>query len=117
MQTILLITQGLLGLVFLFTGGAKLAGSQQMKDDFDRFGYSSGFRLFTGFLEVTGAAFLLAGYAWPGIAAGGGILLVAVMGGALWTHLARVGDPFSKALPPLVLGALALWVTIAHWPA
>lgn len=117
MYTAILITQGLLGLVFLGAGGAKLAGAQQMRDDFDRFGYPGGFRIFTGVCEVTGAALLLAGFWWPPSAVGGGLLLMCVMLGALYTHFVRAGDPFAKALPPLVLLCLLAWVTAAQWPA
>lgn len=115
MHTALLITQGLLGLVFLLAGSAKLFGAQQMKDDFDRFGYSGGFRLLTGGLEATAAALLLTGFWWPTLAGGGAFLVVVVMTGAVWTHV-RVGDRVADAVPALVLGALAVWIAVAQWP-
>jgi hypothetical protein len=112
MTVALLITQGFLSLVYLFAGGAKLAGAEQMKDDFERFGYSDGFRLLTGALEVGAAGLLLAGYGWPGATAVGGALLTAVMAGALATHWS-VGDSVGKMIPPLLLGVLAGWLAIA----
>jgi hypothetical protein len=115
MHTLLLLCQGLLGLLYLFTGGAKLAGTEQMTDDFDRFGYSPGFRLFTGLLEVSGAGLLLAGYEWPMLAGWGALLILVVMVGALATHV-RVGDGLAQMAPPVVLGLLAAWVAAAHWP-
>lgn len=116
MHTALLITQGLLGLVFLLAGSAKLFGAQQMKDDFDRFGYSAGFRLLTGGLEATAAALLLAGFWWPALAGWGALLVLVVMTGAVWTHGVRVDDRFADAVPALLLGALAVWVAAVQWP-
>jgi hypothetical protein len=115
MQILLLIVQGLLGLVYTFTGGAKLVGAEQMKDDFDRFGYSDGFRLFTGLMEVSAAGLILVGFAWPAYAAWGALLVLCVMAGAIWTHL-RAGDALTQTIPPLVLAGLAGWVVLAHWP-
>lgn len=114
MYVALLIAQGLLVLAFLGAGGAKLAGADQMIDDFERFGYPQSFRVFTGLCEVVGAALLIAGFWWPVAAALGALLLVCVMIGAVWTHLARAGDPVGQAAPPLVLGALAVWVAVAQ---
>jgi uncharacterized membrane protein YphA (DoxX/SURF4 family) len=116
MHTAMLITQGLLGVIFLFTGGSKLAGTEPMRKDFNRFGYPSGFRLFTGLMEGTAAALLLAGFWWPALAAWGAALVLTVMIGAVWTHLVRVGDRSSEAAPAIVLGALACWVVVAQWP-
>jgi len=115
MNVALLLTQGFLALVYLFTGSAKLAGADQMKDDFERFGYSGSFRLVTGTVEVAGAGLLAAGYLWPAAAAMGAAVLTMVMLGALATHW-RVGDSLGKMIPPLVLGSLAAWLAIASWP-
>lgn len=117
MTLLLTLTQGLLAGVFAFTGIAKLAGAQSMKDDFNRFGYSPGFRLLTGILEVGAAVLLCAGFWLPSLAAYGSITVIAVMSGALWTHLVRTGDAYAKAVPAFVLGLLATWVAAAHWLA
>lgn len=116
MHTAMLIAQGLLGVIFLFTGGSKLAGTEQMRKDFNRFGYPPGFRLFTGLMEGTAAALLLAGFWWPALAAWGAALALTVMIGAVWTHLVRAGDRSSEAAPAIVLGALACWIVVAQWP-
>jgi hypothetical protein len=113
MNVALLITQGVLTLVYLFTGGAKLAGADQMKEDFRRFGYSDSFRLFTGVVEVSAAGLLAAGFVWTGVAGLGAALIAAVMGGAVATHW-HVGDALAKMLPALVLGALAAWLAITY---
>jgi uncharacterized membrane protein YphA (DoxX/SURF4 family) len=114
MTLALSIVQGFLTLVYLAAGAAKLAGAGQMKNDFERFGYSDDFRLVTGFIEVSAAALLAAGFAWPSAAAWGGALLTAVMAGALATHW-NVGDSVGKMIPPLLLGSLAAWLALAHW--
>lgn len=116
MNVAILVTQGFLALVYLFTGSAKLAGSEQMKQDFERFGYSGSFRLVTGTVEVGAAALLAAGFLWPTAAALGGAVLTAVMVGALGTHW-KVGDSLGKMIPPFVLGSLAAWLAVASWPA
>jgi DoxX-like family len=48
-----------LAALFLFTGGAKLAGLPAMVEVFERVGFGQWFRYLTGILEVGGAALLL----------------------------------------------------------
>lgn len=81
-----------------------------MKEEFDRFGYPSWFRVATGLLETAGAAGMLAGLRTPRLIRPSGALLGGVMTGALWTHLVRTGDPPQRALPPLALLAFSAWV-------
>ena len=57
--------------LFLFTGGAKLAGLPAMVEVFERVGFSQWFPYLTGILEVGGAALLL----WPPMTALGALLL------------------------------------------
>lgn len=113
MHIALLVTQGILTLVYLLTGSAKLVGAEQMKDDFERFGYSDSFRLITGVIEVSAAGLLAAGFVWTGVAGLGAALAAAVMGGAIATHW-HVGDSPAKMLPALVLGGLAAWLAVAY---
>jgi len=112
-----LVVQGLLGLVFLATGSMKLAGTEQMEDDFERFGYPRWFMFFTGAQEVTGATGLALGFGWPLAAVVGAGALVIAMVGAVWTHLVRTDDALTQALPPLVLGSLAVWVLVVQGSA
>ena len=116
MHTLLLIVQGLLGLVFAGAGSAKLAGADQMKDDFATFGYPTWFMYFTGLVELGGAVGLLAGFWWTTGIGWGALLLVATMIGAVWTELARRGEGPGRALPPLILGLLAAWLLWWQWP-
>lgn len=104
------LAQGLLGAVFLGSGGAKLAG--QMKGEFERFGYPPWFRIATGLVEVTSGASLLAGLRDARWAAAGSLLACGMMTGALWTHLARAGDPLVNAAPAGLLLGLSSWVAV-----
>jgi uncharacterized membrane protein YphA (DoxX/SURF4 family) len=114
MTLALQIAQGLLAFVYLAAGAAILAG--QMNDDFERFGYPPAFRVLTGVLEVTAGVLLGAGFFVPALAPYGAALVVVLMTGAVYTHLARASDPPAKALPALVLGSLALWLAVTSWP-
>jgi uncharacterized membrane protein YphA (DoxX/SURF4 family) len=107
MGILTVILQVVLGLAFLGTGGSKLGGAQQMKDDFDRFGYPRWFMLVTGAIEVVAALGVLAGIFVPVLAVLGVLLIAAVMVGAIATHV-RMKDPGSKIAPPAVLLTLAV---------
>ena len=109
MTWILNTLQTLLGLMFLGSGGSKLAGANDMVDDFDRFRYPQWFRFVTGAVEVGGALGLLLGFARPALTPLASVLLSATMTGAVATH-ARVSDPVSKAATPTVLLALLVFV-------
>ncbi len=87
--------QGLLGLVFLGSGGSKLAGTHEMVDDFDRHRYPQWFRVVTGAVEVGGALGLLLGFFRPALTPLVGLLLGATMTGVLATH-AKVKTPRQK---------------------
>jgi uncharacterized membrane protein YphA (DoxX/SURF4 family) len=116
MSLALSVAQGLLTVLFVAAGSAKVARTDRMQDEFERFGFSEGFMLLTGTSQLLGAAALLAGY-WSSLLAalGGGIILVNMLG-AVWSHLVRGGDPVVKAVPPSVLGLLAAWVLLAQAP-
>jgi uncharacterized membrane protein YphA (DoxX/SURF4 family) len=116
MNTLALVLQGLLGLVYLGSGGSKLAATDQMVDDFERFGYPRWFLFVTGGIEVTAAIGLLVGIWQPVWAAAGAAAIVVTMIGAVATHLGPAGDPVSKAVPPLLLGTLAAIVAWVQWP-
>ncbi len=105
--------QVLLGLAFLGAGGSKLAGVDQMVDEFDRYRYPQWFRIVTGLVEVSGALGMLAGIFRPVVAPFAGLLLAATMAGALATHL-RIKDPVAKMAPPTVLLILSTAVLAAH---
>ena len=114
MQILAIILQVLLGLAFLGAGGQKLAASEEMVNDFERFGYPRWFLYATGAVEITGAIGMLAGIFVPLVGALAGMWLAAVMLGALFTHL-RTKDSASKMVPALVLLVLVLAVSTIHF--
>lgn len=113
MRTLTKILQVLLGLAFLGAGGQKLAGADQMVDDFDRFRYPRWFMYVTGAIETTGALGMLVGLARPLVVPFAGMLLAATMTGALATHM-RMKDPAQKMVPPTILLTLSTLVLVTH---
>lgn len=105
------ILQALLSLVFLGSGASKLASANEMVDDFDRFRYPQWFRVVTGAAEIGSALGLFAGLFRPLFTPIAGLLLSAMMTGALATHK-RIKDPAKKKVPPAVLLGLAVFVTV-----
>ncbi|MBI1930713.1 DoxX family protein [Candidatus Poribacteria bacterium] len=97
----------LLALVFLGSGGSKLAGVRMHIENFARWGYPNWFMYVTGLVEVAGAALVLV----PATRFYGAALLVCTMLGAIVTHL-KAGE--LAMLPPpfvlLVLAGLVAWV-------
>ncbi|MBW7456389.1 DoxX family protein [Paenibacillus sepulcri] len=110
-----IVLQIVLALGFLMFGFMKF-GSKQMVDEFARYQLSSGFRVFTGLVEVAGAALMIIGIWYDQIAAIGGLVLTVTMIGAIITHL-RVKDPASKTGMPIILLILALVVLFLNWGA
>ena len=103
------ILQVILGLGFIMFGLMKF-GSKQMVEGFKHYGYSAGFRIFTGVVEIVAAVLLIAGI-WNGtLAAIGSFLVVATMIGAIFTHI-KIQDKLKDMMMPiilLVLGAIVL---------
>lgn len=110
------IVQGLLALVFLFTGGTKLVMPLEAVASQMPVPLPGAFVRFLGAAELLGAIGLIL----PGLlrirtgltplAAAG---LVAIMGGAVVLTLVGVG--VAPALGPLVLGLLAGFVAYGRW--
>lgn len=100
----------LLALAFVSAGGMKLAGAPQFVALFDQIGIGQWFRLLTGTLEVAGGLLLLI----PRTSIFGALLLVCVMIGAVFTHLAVIGGNPAPALVLLALSAGVLWLRRAQ---
>ena len=77
------IVTGLLALIFLLSGSAKLLGLEFEVDAFERWGYPVWFMYFTGAVEVAGAVALLI----PRLASIAALGLSGVMVGAVATHV------------------------------
>ncbi len=86
---------------FLLAGVVKVAGAEQITRNFREWGYGDGFRIFVGILESLGGLGLL----FPFFCAVSGLILMVLMGGAFYTHLAA-GEGFATASPALVLALL-----------
>lgn len=100
----LTILSWLLGLLFLGTGGAKLAGLPMVAAQFEGWGYPLWFVDAVGMAEVLGGLLLF-------IPAGrlvGSLLLAIVMVGATGTHI-MAGEWASVPVPVVLLAALA-WI-------
>ena len=113
MTVLSIILQVLLGLGFLMFGYQKFT-SEDMKQGFEYFGYSQGFRIFTGAFEVLSAVVILAGIWVKPLAAIGGLMIVATMIGAIGTHL-KIKDTVKNMLMPFILLVLGALVLILNW--
>lgn len=110
------VLQGLLGTIFVFSGGYKFSGSKQIVAQWRAWRLPQWFRYVTGTVEAAGGVGLLVGIGvrWLGPLAG--LWLAATMLGALLTHL-RVHDPASKMAPAAVLLVLGVATAVLSWPA
>jgi hypothetical protein len=98
---------GIAVLFLIFDGAIKLVPIQPVTDSLRELGYpaTDSFARFLGVVTLLCTAL----YAWPRTALLGAVLLTAIMGGAIASHL-RLGDPlFSHTLFGVYLGLL-FWV-------
>jgi uncharacterized membrane protein YphA (DoxX/SURF4 family) len=101
------VLSGIAVLFLLFDGAIKLVPIQPVTDSLRELGYpaTDSFARFLGIVTLLCTAL----YAWPRTALLGAVLLTAIMGGAIASHL-RLGDPlFSHTLFGVYLGLL-FWV-------
>ena len=100
----------LLGAMFLFAGGTKLAGLPMHVEHFAHWGYPSWFMYVTGFIETLSAVLVVI----PKTRFLGAVLVMCTMIGASVTLL-RAGD--TSQLPvPLVMFALATFTALKNRP-
>ncbi|WP_174612731.1 DoxX family protein [Virgibacillus ihumii] len=104
------IIQIILAFMFFKAAVPKFTSNQQV-EAFETYGYSQWFRNITAIVEV-GTAFLLIIGIWKQqLAAIGGLLVLATMIGAIFTHI-KLKDSFSNmvlSIALLVLGVIVLW--------
>ena len=96
-----IVVSTLSGLVFVFSGGMKLVGGEEVAAGFEHLELRESLRLPIGILELACTVVYLV----PATAGLGAVLLTGYLGGAILAHL-RVGDPI---VLPLVLGGL-VWL-------
>ncbi len=94
-----------LAALFLFAGGAKLAGLPAMVEVFERVGFGQWFRYLTGLLELSGAALLL----WPATTAYGALLLTIVSIGAFLAQLLVLHEDVIHCIVLAVILAAIAW--------
>ena len=111
----IIIVQVVLGLLFVGIGSMTVAGRKMFVENFRRFGYPQWFRVVTGSLEVLGGLGLLIGIWLPWLAALASAGLTLVMLGAVVTEV-RTREPLQKIALPIVMGALAIVVSMSYWP-
>lgn len=91
--------------VFLGFGAAKLLGADMMVAVFETVGVGQWFRYLTGMLEVGGALLLVI----PRAAGLGGLILAAVMVGAVAAHLLVLGGSPAAPIVLLLVTATIAW--------
>ena len=94
-----------LAALFLFAGGAKLAGLPAMVEVFEHVGLGQWFRYFTGSLELSGAALLL----WPATTALGALILTIVSIGAAFAQILVLHEDVIHAIVLAVPLAAIAW--------
>jgi uncharacterized membrane protein YphA (DoxX/SURF4 family) len=95
----------LLAAIFIFAGGAKLAGLPAMVDEFERVGLGQWFRYFTALLELGGAALLL----WPSTTAFGALMLAIVSVGAFLAQLLVLHEDIVHAIVMALILCTIAW--------
>ena len=105
LNVVLWVLQLAAAAVFLMAGYSKLSSDPLAVAGFGQIGLGQWFRYLTGALEVAGALALLT----PWLSGAGALLLVAVMVGAVATHLLVLGGSPLLAIIMLVVTAIIAW--------
>jgi uncharacterized membrane protein YphA (DoxX/SURF4 family) len=102
-----------LAVAFVLVGISKLEGPSALRwaDRFANWGFPANTQYLIGMAEILGGIGVLIPR-WRRVAAA---MLVAIMIGALCTHVARA--EFPRLIPPLVLGGLAFLLCSASLPS
>lgn len=104
------VLQVLLAVVFLLSGGIKIAGHPMQVANFQRYGYPQWFRVVTGVVEVIGAAGMVAGLFEEQFAIAAAVVLGVTMVGATYTDIRR--SPPAMVAPPVVLLVMSIAVAV-----
>jgi uncharacterized membrane protein YphA (DoxX/SURF4 family) len=109
---IIIILQIILGIFFMFTGTRIISG--KMANEFSQFGLPSYFNFLTGFFEIIGSIGMIVGIWYPIVALLSGLLLGATMLAAAFTLVVIARDPFTKAIPAIVLCLVSFAIALYH---
>ncbi len=107
------ILQLLLVAAFAYFGVLKITGADQMKQSFKKFGYSDRFMKITGILEVSAAVCLLLGLLLPWFTNLGGLMIIGITFGAIYTHIVKENS-LKEALPAFVMAIVTNVVMLIH---
>ncbi|MCQ6559393.1 DoxX family protein [Paenibacillus mendelii] len=113
MNIVTIILQSLLLLAFLFSGLSKIAGAKMQVEVFRHIKLPQWFRVFTGFVQVAGAAGLLAGFWDKGMLSLAALWIGCTMLGAVLSHI-RVNDPIKQMFAPFLLMILSMTLALLH---
>jgi len=91
--------------------GYRGGDAKTLKEEFATYGLPTWFYYLVGTLKIVCALAVLAGIWFPLLATLGGAGLAVLMAGAFTMHL-KVKDPFSKAIPSLVMLAMSLAIAL-----
>ncbi len=105
-----MVLRYLVAAFFVMVAVKNLAGDARMASDFQRWGYSDGFRVLTAVLQLAGAGLLL----FPRVAYLGAALLACIMVGATYTHVKH--DPPATLVSPVVFLVLVGLLLYAYRP-
>ncbi|MCM3750278.1 DoxX family protein [Paenibacillus pasadenensis] len=106
------ILQILIGIFFMFTGIKIISG--KMAAEFERFGMPPMFNFLTGLIELTAAIGMVVGIWFPVLAVISGALLAGTMIVAAFVLIVVAKDPFTKAVPALVLCVFSVTISLLH---
>lgn len=99
------LLSGLLGLIYLASGGAKLAGLEMVVEQFRGWGYPRWFVDVVGLFEIVGGLLLFV----PATRLAGALVLIVIMTGAAGTHI--IAEEWVSVATPVVLLAALVWIT------
>jgi hypothetical protein len=113
MSVLSIVLQSLLIMYYVFSGVAKIIGAKYWVDMFKHLVLPQWFRVVTGFVQLAGAAVLLAGFWSAGAVAWAGIWLGITMLIACLLHF-KVKDPIGKTAPAFVFVVMNIALIIIH---
>jgi putative oxidoreductase len=98
------LAKGLIALVLLGAGGAKLAGIPELHQSFHLLGLPEWFGYFIGACEIAGAV----GMFITPLSALAALGIAMIMGGAIYFHILHT--PLTEGIPALIVLALCFYV-------
>ncbi|WP_195576391.1 DoxX family protein [Paenibacillus sp. 1001270B_150601_E10] len=109
-----LILQAILALYIGLGGIVKVLRLPFQVEHWHQYQYPMWFLTVTGILEVLAAFGLIRGYWNRYFAIGAGIIIIVLMIGAIYTHLFKVNQPLTMAIPAAICLVLAVVVIIRN---